>query len=342
MQFLLSGLAIGGVSLVAFLFSAYIGQEGVAFILLVTLSVIGMFFDIVPVLVAAVLSALIWDYFFLLPRFNFRVGNTEDKIMLSMYFIIALVSGVLTFKIRQHEMIARTQQEQEKTLVLYDAVLNSLSHEFRTPIAAIIGASDNLIADQPLLSPSDRKDLLSEISKAAIRLNQQVENLLDMSRLESGIIAVKKDWCDISELIYTVTLRLENELKHFELKVDTANNLPLFMLDYGLIEQVLFNLLQNATRYTPEGSSIRISANVTDPGLQLIVTDDGHGFPQGSMQKVFEKFYRLESSGTGGIGLGLSIVKGFVESHRGTVILENQSPRGAKFIIEIPTDKYYA
>lgn len=153
-QFFLSVSAICIVSSISFLFSGYIGPEAVAFILLITLFVIAMLFDIIPVLFAAVLSALIWDYFFLLPRFNFRVGNTEDKIMLSMYSVITLISGVLTFKIRQIEKIARQKEEKEHTLTLYNTLFNSLSHEFRTPIATIIGSTDNLLSENLILSES--------------------------------------------------------------------------------------------------------------------------------------------------------------------------------------------
>jgi two-component system sensor histidine kinase KdpD len=339
-QFFLSISAIAIVSLVAFLFSGYVGPEAVAFILLITLSVIAMLFDIVPVLFAAVLSAVIWDYFFLLPRFNFRVGNTEDKIMLSMYFIIALINGVLTFKIRQIAKVARQKEEKEHTFTLYNTVLNSLSHEFRTPIATIIGSTDNLLTDNFILSEHDRKNLLLEISKASLQLNQQVENLLNMSRLESGFIQAKKDWCDINELIYNVTIRLEEDLRNFNVKIDCDKSLPLFKIDYGLMEQVIYNLVQNATRYAPSKSCIFISATEISDSLQVIVEDNGNGLPLEETQKVFEKFYRLNNSVTGGTGLGLSIVKGFVEAHKGSVHLENKLPHGAKFIIHIPSEKY--
>lgn len=193
------------VSGICFLFSSYIGSEIVAFLLLLTVSSIAMFFDIIPVFLAAVISAIIWDYFFILPRFNFRVGNTEDRIMLSMYFVIALVNGALTYKIRRIEKIACLRDEKAKTLKLYNTLLSSLSHELRTPVATIIGASDNLLADPSNLSMGDKTKLLVEISNASLRLNRQVENLLNMSRLESGFIRPKLDWCDISELIYDVT-----------------------------------------------------------------------------------------------------------------------------------------
>ncbi|MDO6431035.1 ATP-binding protein [Flavitalea sp. BT771] len=335
-QYLLSIQSVCLVSAVCFLFSAYIGAEVVAFVLLLTLSLIAMFFDILPVLLTAVLSALIWDYFFLLPRYNFRVGNTEDEILLSMYFVIALVNAVLTFKIRQIEKIARQKEEKAKTLKLYNTLLNSLSHEFRTPIAAIIGATDNLLEEPSRLSREDSKKLLTEISVASMRLNRHVENLLNMSRLESGFIQPKKDWHDIHEMVSSILHQLEEPLFLRKPEVAISDGFPLVRLDYGLMEQVLYNLLFNAALYTPEGSWIRISAEGFDELLVIIVEDDGPGFPEEEIDRVFEKFYRLKDSRIGGSGLGLSIVKGFVEAHNGTIALTNRPSGGARFLISLP------
>ncbi|MEN9685416.1 MAG: hypothetical protein RLZZ28_1202, partial [Bacteroidota bacterium] len=170
-QYVYSILLISIVSGICGTFSPYVGYKVVALILLVTVSVIAMFFDIVPVLIAALMSALIWDYFFIPPHFTFQVGNSEDTILLLMYFIIALVSGVLTYKIRQIEKLARQKEEKNNTVKLYNILFNSLSHELRTPIAAIIGATDNLQNYNLQLSPSNRNDLIAEISKASFRLN---------------------------------------------------------------------------------------------------------------------------------------------------------------------------
>jgi two-component system sensor histidine kinase KdpD len=160
-----------------------------------------------------------------------------------------------------------------------------------------------------------------------------------MSRLESGFIQAKKDWCDINELIYNVTIRLDEDLKNFIVNIDCDKSLPLFKIDYGLMEQVIYNLVQNATRYAPLKSRIFISAAEISDGLQIIVEDNGNGLPLEETQKVFEKFYQLNNSATGGTGLGLSIVKGFVEAHKGSVHLQNKLPHGAKFIIDIPSEK---
>jgi two-component system sensor histidine kinase KdpD len=252
------------------------------------------------------------------------------------------------------------KEEKEKTVRLYNTLLNSLSHELKTPIATIVGATDNLLAGSSRLSEENRKELVEGISVASLRLNQQVENLLNMSRLESGFIQPKKDWTDINELVYNVTGRLEQQLKNRELHISIEETLPLYKLDYGLIEQVLYNLLYNAAVYTPEYADIFIRAknkadkifelDTMEKGLSNIkketnllimeVEDRGPGFPPDETGKVFDKFYRLANSKTGGTGLGLSIVKGFVEAHNGKVVLENV-PHGARFTITIPAEATY-
>ncbi len=341
MEYLLSSGFICAVSAVCFLFSGYIGPEVVAFILLVALSIIAMFFDILPVLLAATLSAMIWDYFFLIPRFNLRVGNTESKIMLSMYFVIALVNAVLTNKIRKAEKLARQKEERLENIRLYNTLLNSLSHEFRTPLASIIAATDNLMASPNVLSEDIRSSLVVEISIASLRLNRQVENLLNMSRLESGFLAIKKDWCDLAELVEDVLMRMEESLRDFKVVVDIPENFPLFKLDYGLMEQVFYNLIYNASQYTPGNSSIQISASYQQPVLKILVEDNGPGFPENEISKVFDKFYRLKNTHIGGTGLGLSIAKGFIEAHAGSIQLFNKEQGGARFEITIPAEPMY-
>lgn len=329
------------VSALCFGLSDYIGYRVVALILLVTVSLIAMFFDIVPVLVAAILSALIWNFFFIPPKFTFHIENTEDVLMFLMYFVIAMVNAVLTFKIRQAEKAAQKKEEKENTLKLYSTLLNSLSHELRTPISTIIGATDNLQTQESKLTEQNKKELVGEISKASLRLNRQVENLLNMSRLESGFIQPKKDWCDINELVHDAVNRVKENAEQRPISIIIKDTLPLFRIDYGLIEQVLYNLLLNAILYVPKYSVITIKANCIEEKLVLIVEDTGNGFPEDEIEKVFEKFYRLKNSDTGGTGLGLSIVKGFVEAHNGAIHLENIPEGGAKFTVVIPAETSY-
>ncbi|RTL59384.1 MAG: DUF4118 domain-containing protein [Sphingobacteriales bacterium] len=329
------------VSVLCFLFSTYIEYRVIAFLLLVTVSVTAVLFDILPVLLAAVLSALIWDFFFIPPHFTFRVGTTEDFFLLLMYFVIALVNAVLTHKIRRVEKIAMQKEEKAKTVKLYNTLLNSLSHELKTPIATIIGATDNLQTNNVKLTPQNRHDLVQEISKATVRLNQQVENLLNMSRLDSGFIQPKKEWSDISEVIYDAVKRIEENGIQQQLVINVNPSIPLFKLDEVMLEQIIYNLLNNAVQYTPSTSRIDIMAINHADVLQVVVEDEGAGFPEAELKKVFNKFYRLKNAKPGGTGLGLSIVKGFTEAMGGIVSLENRKSGGAKFIIEIPAETSY-
>lgn len=295
-----------------------------------------MFFDIIPVLYAAVLSAIIWDYFFLPPKFNFSVGSLEDRVLLSMYFVIAMINAALTFKIKQIEKIAQKKEEKAQTIKLYNTMLNSLSHEFRTPLAAIIGATDNLLTKPLKISESNKEKLLTEISIAALRLNQQVDNLLNMSRLESGVIEAKKDWCDLNEVIADVTLRLNEPLQTHFLQIEITESLPLFKLDYGLMEQIIYNLVLNSCEYTPSNSIISISVSHTTDAVVIVIEDNGIGIADTEKEKVFDKFYRLTNTKTTGTGLGLSLVKGFTEAHEGNIYLSDSKLGGAKFLITIP------
>ena len=137
------------------------------------------------------------------------LSTTEDVILLIMYFVIAMINAVLTYKIRQMEKASRKKEEKANTLKLYDTLLHSLSHELRTPIATIIAATDNLQSNNENLTTENKDQLITEIAKASFRLNQQVENLLNMSRLESGFIKPKMDWCDINELVYDTVKKIE-------------------------------------------------------------------------------------------------------------------------------------
>jgi len=356
-QIAFSTILVIVISGICYAFNYIIDYKIVAFILLLTVSFLAVVFDILPVLLAAVLSALIWNFFFIEPRHTFMIHSVEDTVLLSMYFLVATINGILTYRMRRIEKQAMEKEEKAKTIKLYNTLFNTLSHELKTPITTIIAATDNLKENTRNLTQENKEELVSEISVASLRLNQQVGNLLNMSRLESGNMTLKKDWCDINELIYSVVNRLEENLRHHHVHISIEKNIPFYKLDYVLIEQVIYNLLYNASIYTPEHSDIFILAKnnsdkifVLTPSkkekselaseinsLVVQVEDRGTGFPDDELEKVFDRFYRLQNTKTGGTGLGLSIVKGFVEAHEGKVFLENV-PHGARFTIEIPAE----
>ncbi|MEJ7826875.1 MAG: ATP-binding protein [Segetibacter sp.] len=334
-QYLVSIAIIIAVAALCFAFSNFMDYRVAALVLLLTVSLLAITFDILPVLLSATLSAFIWDFFFIPPRFTIHVDTTEDTIFLIMYFIIAVVSGVLTYKIRQVEKVGQLKEEKANSVKLYNTILNSLSHELRTPIAAIIGATDNLQTN-PYLTKENQEQLIAEISKASLRLNQQVENLLNISRLQSGHIQPKYDWCDVVELIYQVVKSVEENNIGRKMHISINPHLPLCSLDKGMLEQIIYNLLNNAAIHTPIDSSIEISATCPVDVLEITIEDSGKGFIDIDPKDDFNKFSRDSKSKTAGSGLGLSIVKGFTEALLGTVELQKSESGGAKFIIAVP------
>lgn len=312
-----------------------------ALLLLVTVSVLASIFRILPVLVASVLSALILNFFFIPPFSTFHISTAEDLLLFAMYFVIAPVNAVFTYKIRKTEKKAREKEEKEKTIRLYNTLLNSLSHELKTPISTIIGAVDTLRENRAALTPGQTDELFGEIQQAGFRLSKQVANLLNMSRLESGFLELKKDWCEISELVHTVINRLSEEASAHTIHYQEQQDLPLFKIDMVLVEQAVSNIIANALQYTPAGSVITVFATHQENSCVITISDNGPGFPEDKLELVFEKFYRLPDSGTGGTGLGLSIAKGFIESHNGRIVLKNKSGGGAEFTLEIPAETSY-
>jgi two-component system sensor histidine kinase KdpD len=325
----------------------FLDHKVVGYLLLVVVSLLAMFLDILPVLLSAVLSALILNFFFIQPYYTFHIYSAEDALLLILFFIIALINGVLTHKIRRAEKRLQIKEIRVNTMKLYNALLDSLSHELRTPISAIMGAIDTIQSETVTISEENKQQLYAEIEKASLRLNHQVENLLNMSRLESGVIQPKMDWCDLKELVYNVLNHLKDDLQFHKVVIDVDDALPLFKLDYGLTEQIIYNLVFNASQYTPKGAQIEIKVTYNpdvefeynpDKVMPCLITiaDDGNGFPEEEIDKVFDKFYRLQNSKTGGTGLGLSIVKGFVEAQNGTIALENREEGGSIFTISFP------
>ena len=337
-QFIISISLIILISLSLYFTVDYIHYRVVALILMLVVSLSAMVFDIYPVLVTAFLSAFIWNFFFIPPTFTLHIGSPEDGLMFLMYFVIAMINAVLSFKIREYQNLERDTLEREKSIRLYNSLLNSLSHEMRTPIATIIGSVDVLNENEQNISPIGKKELLQEIEKAGLRLNRQVDNILNMSRLESGILQPQLDWCDIGEITHMAIKHNHEHQKNHDIQVIIQPELPYFKLDRFLIEQILINLIHNALVYTPDHTQIKVEVQYHNKVLKLIISDNGKGIPEKNIAQVFDKFYRLPNAAAGGTGLGLSIVKGFTEAHQGSINLENIKTGGAKFTVSLPVE----
>lgn len=338
-HYLVSIGAVLALSAILFAIKDFVPYQVTALFLFLGVSLLAILYDVLPVTLAAILSAVILNVLFIDPIYHYKINSAENALLFFIFLFVALINAVLTNRIKQQEKKIREKEEKEKTIKLYNTLLNSLSHELRTPISTIIAGVDTLKTFQSFISEGQRNELLGEMETASMRLDRQVGNLLNMSRLEIGNLALKKDWCDINELVFMTIRKLPNEAHRINFKID--EDLPLFKVDAGLLEQSVYILIHNAAVYTPERSEILIEAYHFEETLTLFVADHGGGIPENSKGIVFDKFYRLPDSKPGGSGLGLSIAKGFVEAHGGTITLENRREGGAKFTIRIPAEVSY-
>ena len=224
---------------------------------------------------------------------------------------------------------ATVQIESER---LRNSLLGALSHDLRTPLAGLVGLVESLRLSRPALS-RDQAEIADELQAGALRMSKQVDNLLDMARIESGNVKLRRDWHSIEEIVGSAG---RATVRAVEPRVVTAD-LPLVECDAVLIERVFVNLLENAAKYTPKTASIRISARAGDGRLRIAVADDGPGIRTGQEAAIFEKFTRgARESSIAGVGLGLAICKAIVEAHGGTIAAANAAGGGAAFSFTLP------
>ncbi len=231
---------------------------------------------------------------------------------------------------------ARLQAETDR---LRSALLTSISHDLRTPLASILGAASSLASQHGTLDEVGRTAMLRTIQEEAERLNRFIGNLLDMTRLESGPLSLATGLADLSDVVGAVLRRAERILSAYQVRVDLQPGLPMLAIDMVLFEQVLFNLLDNAAKYSVPGSCVQISAWQDGGIVRVRVMDEGDGIPPADLERVFDKFYRVRSADRqrAGTGLGLAICRGFVEAMGGTIKAANRDDRsGACFTITLP------
>lgn len=285
-------------------------------------------------LLAALLSAAIWDYIFVPPMYSFHIDDLYDGTMVITYCVVAWVAGELTARLRAHqetELRAKLLSESEK---LGRTLLNSVSHEFRTPISAIVGAAGNLRAQGGLSTTQER--FIGEIESGGARLNRIVQSLLSAARIQGGQLQPRLDWCEVRDVI-NASLRESSELlKGHTVETKIAAGPQLAKMDFILMQQALSNLIANAAVHTPPQTVIEISARHDGEELLVQVADHGPGLPAEELEHVFDVFHRLPNSKPGGVGLGLAIVKGFVEAQGGRVSAANSTNGGAQFNIWMP------
>lgn len=480
LQYLIATAVIAVVASINFCLSSFIGIHAAALIFLVAVVVLALFVGRGPTLLAATLCAIILDYFFLPPVFEFRLSHATDALLLAAYFIVAFVLWQLidrtqaqeranrqveararalyslihelagatpvdeilekiiqqmrqsfkaeiavilssdpfshechaasTFRLSESDQRNATwtarhgcssvgfsgdaaqirslflplktshgglgviglrlkhaltrhqrslleafakqialaldrhnlQEQSEKAKWLAESerlsktMLNSISHEIRTPIAVIKSATSNLLDVPEAPLTESQQQVVAEIVEANERLDRLVGKALDITRLESGRVTPKITLCDVSDLLHVAVKQTRKELARHKLAVEIGTDLPLVAMDFVMTEQALINLLSNAAIHTPAGTNVRVNARAENGQLILRVADDGPGIPPASLPRVFEKFYRCPNAPTGGTGLGLSLVKGFIEAQGGHVSAANGEGGGVVFTMSLP------
>ncbi len=234
----------------------------------------------------------------------------------------------------EQSKILKTRANFERSL------LNSVSHDLRTPLVSITGALSTLMEDDGILRDSRSRILLETALGEAERLNRFVGKLLDITRIEAGAITLNAEPCEVQELVGCTLPLLKERIGKRKITVSLSDKIPLVDIDLVLMTQVLFNLLENALKYTPSESGITISARSDASRLILEVTDSGPGIPDKDLSRIFDKFYRIPATeGVGGTGLGLSICRGIVEAHGGKIDAENVENGGLRIIVRLPLEK---
>jgi two-component system sensor histidine kinase KdpD len=232
---------------------------------------------------------------------------------------------------------ARQAEVAQATEKLQAALLNSVSHDLRTPLVSITGALSSLQEDEIDLDQAARRSLVENAREEAERLNQLVGNLLDMTRIEAGALRVAREPCDVQDVIGAALEPLDDRLRGRPLTVDVPPDMTPVPMDFVLMVQVLVNLLDNALKYSSSGTPIEVKAQVEGSEARIQVADRGMGIPADDLGRVFDKFYRVQRPGQmGGTGLGLSICKGFVEAQGGRIWAENREGGGTAITISLP------
>ena len=289
-----------------------------------------------PSVLTCVLGVAAFDFFFVPPYFTFEVADTQYVVTFSVMLMVGLVISSLAAGMRVQARAAAHQERRAETERFRNALLAAISHDLRTPLAAIVGASSSL-QEGDKLSVEARRELSRNILDSALSMSELVNKVLEMVRLQSGSIQLQLEWLPLEEVVGSVLHRLKTQLTRHMVTVELPENLPWLSFDAGLIEEVLVNLLENAVKYTPAGTAIRIGATMQESSVVVEVTDAGPGLLPGSEREVFEKFYRAQAeSAQGGVGLGLAICLAIVEAHRGRIWAENRPGGGASFKFSLP------
>ena len=252
-------------------------------------------------------------------------STTDDRLLSAVanQLGLAIERVQLREEVTEAEIVRRTDE-------LKTALLNAVSHDLRTPLSSIIASAGSLLQEDVSWTEEERRDFAHAIEEEAQRLNRLVGNLLNLSRIEAGSLRPDKGWYDFGALVDDVLGRLRPLTANHSLVVDISGDLPPVLLDYVEIDEVLSNLIENAAKYTPAGTEIRVAARQVNGELEVEVADRGPGIPPDALPRLLQPFYRISKAGQPkGTGLGLAVAKGIVEAHTGAASGRRTVQKGA-------------
>jgi len=268
-------------------------------------------------------------------------ANPRRVLLPEQFHLLETFSGQLALALERAQLAERAQQASidAETEGLRNALLAAISHDLRTPLAVIAGASSSLAEKGDRMSAEERRELAHSIYEQSREMSKLVTNVLEMTRLEADGIALDRDWHAVGEIAGSVLHRLRERLARHTVRIELPNELPLVRVDATLVEQVFANLLENAAKFTPPGTTVTLRAGVRDGELDVSVEDSGPGLPPGDPDRLFAKFHRGKAEGAiGGAGLGLAICRAIVHLHGGRIWAERRPQGGAAFRFTLPVE----
>ena len=315
--------ALAGVlacTLIGFAMQPRFDLVNVAMVYLLAVVVVALRFTIGPAIAAAVLSVAAFDWLFVPPRGRLSVDDAQYLMTFAIMVAVALVIARLVERIRS-------------------ALLASISHDLRTPLAVMAGASSSLAERGERLSPEERKALAASVFEQAREMSEHVAKVLEMTRLEAGAIALSRDWAALPEIVSSVLARLRERLAAHRVIVELSDDLPLVRVDASLVEQALANLLENCAKHTPAGTIVRVRCEPRSDEVVVTVEDDAAGLSEPELERLFAKFEHGTTTGSGtDIGLGLAICRAIVRLHGGRAWAERTSGGGTAFRFSLPVE----
>jgi K+-sensing histidine kinase KdpD len=365
LRYLISLTAVAAVTRVLSSLADLIDQTTVALALLLVILFVATLFGSRPALAASVLAGLSFNFFFLPPHYTLDIAHQENWVALAAFLITAIVTGQLSsYARRRADESERQRREIEKLYAdlqnafeqaseaealrrsekLKSSILDAVTHDLRTPLTSIKASATTLIENKRsrLLDDDAESEFLEIIDEEADRLNDFIEGMVGLARVEANSIHLRKSWNGLQEIVEAAVSRAQPRLADVAVVVEIDRNVPNLFIDAATVSEVIYTLLDNAVRYSPKGSQVRIAAKRgADDRVEVSVEDQGPGIAEEWREKVFEKFVRgkepvIESTATG-LGLGLAIARGIVESQGGKIWVEDgHGEYGTRIVFSLP------